>query len=71
MLDFFSGSGRFEGESLIAQHVEIFHRGTNDIFVNPQLSISGELRSTGNVISVTQPLIIDVEEFYTGRLIFE
>ncbi|OUR92636.1 hypothetical protein A9Q87_06225 [Flavobacteriales bacterium 34_180_T64] len=68
---FFSGSGRFEGEALIAQNVAIYHRGTNDIFVNPQLSISGELRSTGNVISINEPPTVAVEEFYTGRLIFD
>ncbi|MBU2939926.1 DUF2807 domain-containing protein [Lacinutrix sp. C3R15] len=68
---FFSGTGRFQGEDLIAQEVQIYHRGTNDILVNPQVSISGEIRSTGDVISYNQPAIVTVEEFYDGRLIFE
>ena len=69
-IGFFSGSGRFEGETLTAQHVDIFHRGTNDIIVDPQVSIVGELRSTGNVISINEPPTVSVGEFYTGRLIF-
>ncbi len=48
---FYSGSGRFEAENLIAQNVIIFHRGTNDVIVNPQQSLTGELRGTGDLIS--------------------
>lgn len=68
---FFSGTGRFEGADLIAQDVDIYHRGTNDILVNPQASITGEIRSTGDVIAYHQPVLVTVEEFYNGRLIFE
>jgi hypothetical protein len=67
---FFSGTGRFEGVSLVAQHVKIEHRASNDIIVNPQQSIEGELKGTGNVIAVNEPPIIDVQELYTGQLIF-
>ncbi|WP_378182354.1 head GIN domain-containing protein [Aquimarina sp. SS2-1] len=67
---FFSGTGRFEGVDLLAQSVSIFHRGTNKIIVNPQQSITGEIRSTGDVISVNVPPNIEVEEFFTGKLIF-
>lgn len=68
---FFAGAGRFEGENLIAQNVNIFHRGSNDMIVNPQESLTGELRSTGDLISVNQPPVVTVEQFYTGRLIFD
>jgi len=68
---FFAGAGRFEGENLIAQNVDILHRGSNDMIVNPQQSITGELRSTGNVIAKIVPPTVNVEQFYTGRLIFE
>ena len=70
-INFAGGNGRFEGENLIAQNVSVFHRGTNDIIVNPQQSITGRILSTGNVISVNQPPIVDVEEVFNGRLIFE
>ncbi len=67
---FFAGAGRFEGENLIAQNVNVFHRGTNDMIVNPQLSLTGELKSTGDLISVIQPPNVSVEQLYTGQLIF-
>ena len=68
---FFAGAGRFEGESFIVQHVEVFHRGSNDMIVNPQQSLSGELRGTGNLISVNEPPSVSVEQYYTGQLIFQ
>lgn len=70
-IGFYAGDSRFEGANLVAQNVSVFHRGSNDIIVNPQQSISGELRSTGNVIAKSRPPIVEVEEFYTGRLIFD
>jgi hypothetical protein len=71
IVGFFAGSGRFEGENLIAQNIEVFHRGSNDMIVNPQLSLTGELFSTGDLISKNRPATVEVEELYTGRLIFE
>lgn len=68
---FYSGSGRFEGESLVAQNIDVYHRGSNDMVVNPQLSLAGELRGTGNLISVNEPSVVDVEQIYTGQLFFE
>lgn len=68
---FYSGAGRFQGEDLIAENVDVFHRGSNDMIVNPQQSLTGELRGTGDLISLNQPPAIEVEQFYTGELIFE
>ena len=68
---FFDGVGRFEGADLIAQNVQISHRGSNDMIVNPQVSIEGVIRGPGDVIAVNTPLIINVEELYTGRLLLE
>lgn len=68
---FFSGSGRFEGENLIAQNVEVNHRGSNDMVVNPQASLTGILRGTGDLISVNEPPIVEVERVYTGQLFFD
>ena len=68
---FFSGSGRFEGQNLIAQNVEINHRGSNDMIVHPIQSLTGILRGTGNVIAVNEPPLVDVERIYTGQLFFD
>ena len=70
-LGYYSGDARFEGRNLIAQDVHIFHRSSNDFVINAQQSLTGEIRSTGDVILVNTPPTIDVEQFYTGQLIFE
>lgn len=71
VLRYFSGDARFEGRNLIAQNVDIFQRSSNDMIVNAQQSLIGQIRGTGDVIVVNAPLLVDVEQFYTGELIFE
>ncbi|WP_156879203.1 head GIN domain-containing protein [Salinimicrobium xinjiangense] len=66
-----NGDGRVEAQELEAGTVEIQHRGTNKLFVNPQQVLKGEIRSTGDVISVNRPPVVEVETFYSGKLIFE
>jgi len=68
---FYAGSSRFEGENLIAKNIEVYHRGSNDMIVNPIQSLTGELRGTGNLISVNTPPTVDIEQIYNGTLIFE
>ncbi|WP_044402809.1 head GIN domain-containing protein [Lacinutrix sp. Hel_I_90] len=70
-IQFFSGDARFEGRNLIAQNINIYHRGSNDITINPQVSLTANLVGTGDVIVVNTPPIVDVQEQYTGRVIFE
>lgn len=70
-IGFYAGAGRFEGRHLIAQNVVVYHRGSNDMIVNPQESLTGQLLGPGDLISVTHPPIVDVEQVYTGKLIFE
>ncbi len=65
-----AGDSRIEAENLMANSVILNHRGTNDIQVNPQESISGVIRGTGDVIGYNEPDTIEVEELYTGKLIF-
>ncbi len=59
------------GEDLIAQDIVVRHVGAAPMIVNPQLSITGEIRATGDVIARNQPPIVDVDELFTGRLRFE
>lgn len=68
---YYSGDARFEGRDLVAQDVSIFQRSSNDMIINAQQSLTGEIRSTGDVIVVNTPLTVDVQQFYTGQLIFE
>lgn len=68
---FWAGDGRLEARELVADSIKIFHRGTNKMVLNPQQSLKGEIRSTGDVILVNRPPVVDVQVFYTGKLIFE
>ena len=69
-VQFFGGVCEFKGDNLIAEHINIFQRSSHDMIFNPQQSLEGEIRSTGNVISVHTPAVVNVEEFYTGQLFF-
>ncbi|KAB1068448.1 DUF2807 domain-containing protein [Tamlana haliotis] len=66
-----SGTSRFEGRDLIAQKVWAYNRSSNDIMINPYQELKGKISSTGDIISVNKPPVVEVEEVYKGRLIFE
>ena len=68
---FASGTSRFEGRNLIAQKVTVSNRSSNDMIVNPQQELSGQILGIGDVISTNTPPIVNVEVLYRGRLIFE
>jgi len=70
-ITFAAGTSRFEGANLIAENIDVWNRGSNDMIVNPQESLTGTISGPGDVISVNTPPVITVEELYTGRLIFE
>jgi hypothetical protein len=70
-IGFYSGDSRFEGANLIAEDITIFQRSSNNMIINPQQSLKGEIRGTGDVISRNRPTIVEVEQFYTGKLIFD
>ncbi|WP_073180662.1 head GIN domain-containing protein [Flagellimonas flava] len=65
-----AGDSRIEAQNLVAQSVNINHRGSNDVFVDPQQRIAGVIRGTGDVISSDRPPEIEVDELFNGRLIF-
>jgi len=67
---FYAGLCTFKGANLTAQGVTIFQRSSHDITVNPQQSLKVDIRSVGNVISMHTPPLVEVEEYYTGRLLF-
>lgn len=67
---FYAGTTGFFGANLEATHINVYQRSSHDMIVYPKESLSGELRSTGNLISVQSPDEVDVQEYYTGKLIF-
>ena len=70
LLNFYFGNGRFYGEDLYAENIKIFQRGSNDMIVFPVAKIEGTIFSTGNVILKNVPPVVDVEEVFTGRVIY-
>jgi hypothetical protein len=66
-----AGDSRIEAEPLIAENVIVDHRGSNDVRINPQQSLTGIIRGTGDVISVNRPDSVDVEIIFRGQLLFE
>jgi hypothetical protein len=72
LLSFYFGDGRIEAQNLIANEVKVFHRGSNDMIVFPVENLTGDLYSTGNLISKNQPTNPNtVVRHYQGQLIFE
>lgn len=69
-LFFANGDGRLEAGDLIVQHYDVLHRGTNKLIINPQQSLKGDIFGFGDIISKNRPPEVDVEEHYTGKLIF-
>ena len=65
------GDVRIEAGELEVQNLFISHRSTNNLIVYPIQSIRGQIRGLGDVIAKNHPPIVDVEELFTGRLIFE
>lgn len=70
-IGFYGGDSRFEGHDFLIQNLDVYHRSSNKIIVNPLQAIRGQIRSVGDVIALFQPPVVEVEEFYTGKLIFQ
>jgi hypothetical protein len=70
-IELLEGDMRVEAQNLAVQELYVFHRGTQKVIVNPIQSLRGKVLSTGDLISVNRPPIVEVEETYTGKLIFE
>ena len=68
--NFYFGDGRIEAQNLTAQNIIVYHRGSNDMVVNPIQIISGIMNSTGNIILKNVPPIVQVEELYQGRVVY-
>ncbi len=62
---------RFEGENFKIDTLSFFQRSATYMKVSPQKKVSGEIRGVGDVILVNRPDIIEVEDFFTGRLIIQ
>ncbi|HEX9979523.1 MAG TPA: head GIN domain-containing protein [Flavobacterium sp.] len=71
LLNFYDDMGRFEGADFVSDSIKVFQRSSNDMIVHPVYKISGDIYSTGDIISKTHPADVQVIEHYTGRLIYD
>jgi hypothetical protein len=70
LLNFYFGNGRFYGKDLYVELIKVYHRGSNDMIVYPVQKIEGTIFATGNIILENVPPFVNVEEVYTGRVIY-
>ena len=62
---------RLEGADFRITDLRVAQRSANKMIVHPVQSITGFIYGTGDIIAVNRPLEIQVEETWTGRLLFE
>lgn len=65
------GDGRIEAANLEVRDLVIFHKSTNKIIVSPTNSLKGIIYGLGDIICLTNPPIVEVQELFTGKLIFQ
>jgi len=68
---FYAGDSRFEGKNLRADNIKIAHKASNDILVNPQVKLEGNIYSYGDVRAFNHPATVNITEHFKGKLIFE
>ena len=69
-VSFYEQGGIFHGEDLSATNINLFHRGSNDMFVRPMTKIEGGIYNVGNVYCYGHPPIDTVVQHYRGRMIY-
>ena len=65
------GDVRVEAGDLLVDRVTFIHRGTNKMIVHPISVLNGSIRGIGDVIAKNEPPVVNVEELFRGRLIFD
>lgn len=65
-----AGDVRVYMPELLVREAEVFHRSAMDITLNPTERVTGGLWSTGDLVLMNRPLVVDVTENYKGRVIY-
>ncbi len=71
-INFAEGGGVFHGENLYANHIGFYHRGSNDLYIRPILSLEGDIYNVGDVncYSRLPAENVNVRKHYRGSLIY-
>lgn len=70
LASFYEGNGRIEAANLLADSINVFHRGSNDMVLNPQIKMTGKMVSTGNIICKNPNVINEVVSLFQGQVLF-
>jgi hypothetical protein len=65
---YYGGIGRCDTRNLQATEADIFHRSSNDLFINVSQRVSGQLLSTGHLWLAQTPETLDVTTTFTGQV---
>lgn len=68
---FYENGGVLHAENLLANIVQIYHRGSNDMYVHPIDEIHGGIYNVGDVLCYSRPPVADVHEYYRGDFIYK
>jgi hypothetical protein len=69
-VNFYESGGIFYGQDLLANAIQVYHRGSNDMFVHPVESITGSIYNLGNIYCSPRPPLVNVQEYYRGHIYF-
>ena len=69
-ISLYEGNGKVDAQNFVAQTVQIYHRGSNTIRVNPVLAIRGDLFNIGNVFCRQRPPVVQVTAHFSGNIYF-
>jgi hypothetical protein len=67
---FWGSNGRLEGKDFHAKEINVYHRSTNDMIVYPIEKISGKILSTGNLVLKNVPPTVEIEQLWTGHIVY-
>lgn len=66
---FYAGYGKLDASGLRARHIDVFHRGVNDMYLYPTETVTGFVLSTGSVYLLNEPPVNNLTTHYTGQII--
>lgn len=69
-INVYEGNGVIDTRNLVSKKIEVYHRGSNKVFVNPVEEITGDIYNIGDVFCVSRPAIQTVIAHYRGRFVF-
>ncbi|POS02545.1 head GIN domain-containing protein [Flavobacterium croceum] len=69
-VNIYANDTRVNAENMLAQNCNIYHRGSNDIFVKVIQNVTGKLVSTGNLVLKNQPAFVNVQTYYQGQVLY-